>query len=677
MKERKKNHCTKIVKILSNVNAQTAILEVLNAFGVVIPLPKKMSEVLKNFTALMNPMMNWCGSTSVCLEEKGSPVYSNLTKFVQIVIWTCLHPSNQLEEKRLPFRFAEVEPSKLQDFFGTTRSKSQSWHKIVRVEACEEIVRPCFGVVGKQDPLSLYDLLQAVITDRSDDCNSESWKGWDELLASFPKKGLKSLLSTTISSTQTLAESAPHRAKYSKLAKEVGYPAADADAAADENIDATPQANDSADDAAPESNADADAAEVVGEVVGDDSQVVGDDNDDEANNTMRNKKGASKVNESVRVSSPPMEHCRALVASVPQRVWEDDYDRYVTNKLLLDSALDHLQKAVFILALAQAGRESESLPKKEDLEKSSEVAATSDKQGHHLHRNLNGLLSRTHRLASEPSPGDEPSSRVEIYLANGYHGLIETFKHDDDAGIKPSTAVTQESAPSPFAAEQAAVGGPTTDKSEAAVEAEETASVSHAGLKGSTTPTAHTSSAHMKPAQVHARKTANVANKQKAVASLAEDGAGSISSVQEPELPSPLSQATLTPTQNRKRWTLSDYEEDEEEEEEEEKEANNEPARKQGSPKVHEVDEDESEDQDQDKTVATTPLKRKTELPARTHRKQPRHKPPSKESSGPKTTPVKAMLPPQRKEGQESKQKKKIPKSSLHNDRPKEMSKSK
>jgi hypothetical protein len=64
----RKNRSARIFKMLSLMNAQTAILRVINGFGVVVPIPKAKGTESPNFVELMNPSSRWCGSS----EEESS-----------------------------------------------------------------------------------------------------------------------------------------------------------------------------------------------------------------------------------------------------------------------------------------------------------------------------------------------------------------------------------------------------------------------------------------------------------------------------------------------------------------------------------------------------------------------------------------------------------------------------
>jgi hypothetical protein len=65
----------------------------------------------------------------VCLDKEDKNVYSNVTKFIQLVVWTCMHPENSSSGTRLPFHFAWDEAA-MKSFFNAPKIKGQGWMAI-------------------------------------------------------------------------------------------------------------------------------------------------------------------------------------------------------------------------------------------------------------------------------------------------------------------------------------------------------------------------------------------------------------------------------------------------------------------------------------------------------------------------------------------------------------------
>jgi hypothetical protein len=145
------------------MNAQAEILSVINCYGVVIPVPGIRKADSPNFVALMDPSNLWHGNSPVCENQKGKSVFSNVTKVIHIIIWTCMHPWNQLDKPEgkcsLPFRFYTDE-EELKKFFGTTRRQKTSGQYWVRIEEMEKAnaevtLCPKFQVLGSKRSYSL------------------------------------------------------------------------------------------------------------------------------------------------------------------------------------------------------------------------------------------------------------------------------------------------------------------------------------------------------------------------------------------------------------------------------------------------------------------------------------------------------------------------------------------
>jgi hypothetical protein len=196
---------TTIMKWMTQMSAQTCILEVVNLYGVVIPLPRAMRSHLPHFVKLMDPLTLWDGSTSVCLSQDGNPVYPNVTKLVQIVMLTCMHPWNDQAgteqvvtspvDKQFPFKFARDVPL-VKKVFGEAKVGGQYWKSMESGAGDEGLFNPMFQMLGKEvKPVRLVELLQAIMKrgnekKGSNICNS--WKRWDQWLSHLPEVGFDS-----------------------------------------------------------------------------------------------------------------------------------------------------------------------------------------------------------------------------------------------------------------------------------------------------------------------------------------------------------------------------------------------------------------------------------------------------------------------------------------------------
>jgi hypothetical protein len=184
----RKNRNTKILRVVAEMNAQTAILELVNAYGVVIPLPKSLQACLPNFVKLMDPFdkENTDESIGVC-RDNGRQVYPNVSKWVQIVCFSCM----QSEKLKLPFKFSWSDKD-VSAFFGTKRevsgasgaSAGQYWKCIEKGETAEHVLYPRFVLKGNRKPMSLLALLDAIC--KVNLSEKESWSRWDELLTEMP-----------------------------------------------------------------------------------------------------------------------------------------------------------------------------------------------------------------------------------------------------------------------------------------------------------------------------------------------------------------------------------------------------------------------------------------------------------------------------------------------------------
>jgi hypothetical protein len=215
-----RNNCSLgYLRVLTQITAHTSVLEVVNAYGVVIPLPKMLRNGhLPNFVRLMDPFTDWDGGRSVCWDydedNKLSRVYSNVPKLVQIICWTCMH-TNQVEgcTNELPFRFRDPVDD-LNTLFGKKRSKGKYWGSIENSTTVEESPKPSFHVIGESEGFHLMELLECIL--KSD----ASWAMWDEMLCNIPTNGLGNLSTTSSKNILTLRK---NDEKYNKLAISLGF----------------------------------------------------------------------------------------------------------------------------------------------------------------------------------------------------------------------------------------------------------------------------------------------------------------------------------------------------------------------------------------------------------------------------------------------------------------------
>jgi hypothetical protein len=219
VKQSAKKRNLKIIKMLNHMNCQTDIIEIVNHFGVVIQVPAVRKKDLPNLVALLNPSLGWCGTNPLCVDEEGQKVYSNVTKFIQLVVWTCMHPKNNSSE--LPFRFA-WDKLAMMEFFTKQRIKGQGWMAINEEEKEKAENFNCqFEVIGHDKFLTLYELLHAILHDDVKE-DSKAWKRWDTLLKSIPKTGMITLWSAPTESAALLVGK-PEGTKYGTLCRTWGY----------------------------------------------------------------------------------------------------------------------------------------------------------------------------------------------------------------------------------------------------------------------------------------------------------------------------------------------------------------------------------------------------------------------------------------------------------------------
>jgi hypothetical protein len=169
------------------MNALTAILEVINAKGVVIPLPRFMTVLLPNFSRLMDPFTTWNGEDPVC-HHVNREVFSNLFKFVIIICWTQFHPARG-KAPALPFSFHWSDKD-VEAFFEKKKpgTAERQWQNIANGAAAERVFRPRFKLVGRAEPIGLVELLDFIL-DLGPDIipyQSQLWSNWDLLLSNFP-----------------------------------------------------------------------------------------------------------------------------------------------------------------------------------------------------------------------------------------------------------------------------------------------------------------------------------------------------------------------------------------------------------------------------------------------------------------------------------------------------------
>jgi hypothetical protein len=223
---RKTNMSRGFIRMLVQMNSQTATLTLINGYGVVIPVPIERKKDLPNFVDLMNPSRGWCGSCYVCRDQNEEKVFSNVLKIIQLIVWTCMHPWNQTndptEETRLPFRFW-WDNAEYKKFFGKAQKDLKSWDSIELVSDAETTPCPLFKAIGSERPLSLYGLVKAILRrDTDGDGVSAAWTRWDEkLLSKFPRNGIGTLWSDPIKSSRTLTN--PEAPTYNKLMLEMRY----------------------------------------------------------------------------------------------------------------------------------------------------------------------------------------------------------------------------------------------------------------------------------------------------------------------------------------------------------------------------------------------------------------------------------------------------------------------
>jgi hypothetical protein len=493
-----------LVNTLYQVNAQAAIISVINTYGVVIPVPVNRKEDLPNFLKLMNPAQEWF-TNSVCHVE-GKKVYSNVPKFLQIVVWTCMHPSNQqsgdpLEESQLPFRFYGND-DELKNFFMAEREGSQKkgryWNEINEVKEAEAALRPQFEVIGEKDPYSLYALLDAILLRVSSATFDEVWTAWDTSLSRFPKNGLRAIWadSKLWAGLMTKKEGP----KYDKAVLDAGYTSCGDNVhaiqppenskktkrprkkesakepnskrikhgEASEDQDRSKKSQQSADDAGLVC---ADAANASGDETTEDAHdsggatteqfpfnsfVASEQSADDAGLVCADAANASgdETTEDAHDSGGATTEqfpFNSFVASVPDYVWSTQDDMLATNKALIESAVDSIRKAVFACALVHAAEASSSALTKQDLLEnfpepvSDEMVAALHEMGGPVYRNMMGICAPAFLQASKWGKEDGSERSCGTNLANLSKGLKIAWNNNVDHD-QPAAASTPDHA---------------------------------------------------------------------------------------------------------------------------------------------------------------------------------------------------------------------------------------
>jgi hypothetical protein len=235
------NKNIRYLRVLTQMNSHTSLLEVINAYGVVIPLPKEFKTLLPNFVKLMDPSTRWEGGGPVCREYDGanvfSEVYSNVSKFVQIVCWTCMHMDH--DDDKFPFGFSSGLTEDLEKLFGKKRglevdgkTRGGYWRTIEDAGRVEQAPKPRFFVVGKEEPtFFLRGLLECILEIGSNDGNtspgnsSPLWSNWDKMLASIPTTGgvMGAFMWSAAKQTLTLTKGNKESPAYGALTESLGY----------------------------------------------------------------------------------------------------------------------------------------------------------------------------------------------------------------------------------------------------------------------------------------------------------------------------------------------------------------------------------------------------------------------------------------------------------------------
>jgi hypothetical protein len=461
----KKN--SRIIKMLAHLNCQTDVLEVVNHCGVVIQVPAVRNEDLPNLVALLDPSLKWCGTNPVCLDKEEKKVYSNVTKFIQLVVWTCMHPKK--DSSGVPFHFAwDKEATK--KFFSKSREKGQGWMSINEneKEKAELIGCPLFKVIGHKKPVTLFELLH-VILDHDIKTDSEAWQAWDTLLKTFPETGITGLWSTPIAAAAIFV-GAQNGKKYGDLCRLWGYrpdkkrkvadsgldkmsnglketatrkpksargnrkPAPRSVAAAtgeeastdnedeDEACSSSPpaeysqglsqnvNANSSArrhEDKGENEDEDEDEDDAVSELKM--KRKPTEDEDDAEDDAVSELKMKRKPTDEGAGTGPVT--FDSLVASVPRSAWDTPGDMDSTRAALLESANIHVQNALFALALSGVAKQSKKVPTKEDLTedfpltKEKDCKMVTQMLAQHFIAGIEGTFLSSSLGESEPSPG--------------------------------------------------------------------------------------------------------------------------------------------------------------------------------------------------------------------------------------------------------------------------------
>jgi hypothetical protein len=210
-----------ILRVLTEMNAQTSVVSMINKYGVVIPLPRSLVGRLPNFVKLMDPLTNWDDTESVCNHYENK-AYSNVSKLVRIVCWTCLHTA-QNTSLSLPFGFYYSE-RKVVEFFGSSAlqnpdgTRGRLWQCIEDPAAAEHVLSPTFVMNG--DHMGLLELLDAILSSKT----SQTWSNWDKLLGKFPEDGLGNFCFKARKVAGILIVSPEKRGKrYQAMAVNLGY----------------------------------------------------------------------------------------------------------------------------------------------------------------------------------------------------------------------------------------------------------------------------------------------------------------------------------------------------------------------------------------------------------------------------------------------------------------------
>ncbi len=376
--------------MLAYMNCQTDIIGLVNSFGVVIQVPKIRKEDLPNFVALMNPSLGWCGTHPLCVDGEEKNVYSNVTKFIQLVVWTCMHPRNESNETQLPFSFW-WDANGLKNFFENKIDDSgQSWKAIREPKKAEEMARSDFEVIGNKICVSLQGLLNAILHLNGTEETTQAFKAWDTLLENFPKGGLQNVFSNPSFTSGTLMGEGKGP-KVGDLCRKWGY-RFDKSKSVDEVEPKEPRRK----KAPRNSKADKDvtpADETAKSSVPQDEDW---DNEDESDEEGMNKSdkdvtpkektakkpvpqdedgdNEDKLDEEDMSESDQEEDAgtgpltfHSLVASVPKSAWNTPDDVVCTRTALRESAQLHVEKALFALALSEAALVSKKVPTKKDL----------------------------------------------------------------------------------------------------------------------------------------------------------------------------------------------------------------------------------------------------------------------------------------------------------------------